>query len=850
MGEMFRSDKMALCQLYLQPESAYTTLSELGELGVVQFRDLNEGLTVYQRRFIAEVRRCEEMERQINYLQKEMEKFGMICEEPEIAIRDEIRAPPQRELAHLESRLENAEKELDELTQNERDLSKNYLELTEMKYVLENSHDFFNDRELMHMDAKAGGEGGASLLFVAGVIERERVQGFQKMLWRVSRGCVFFRHADIEKPVKELATGREVYKNAFIAFYQGDQLNTKVKKICTGFHASLYSCPRHHTERDDMLKGVINRLADLQTVLNQTEDHRKRVLFGIYKDIMTIFFKVVKMKAIYHAMNNFNTDLTNKCLVGEAWTSKRDIEIVRECILQGSIASGCSVHSFMNLIETDEEPPTLNRTNKFTYGFQMLIDSYGVSSYREVNPALYTIITFPFLFAVMFGDLGHGCIIALFGIWMVADEKRLGAKRSNNEIWNIFFGGRYIIMLMGLFSMYTGFMYNELFSISINVFGSTWKNFYNESTVMDPSNSYLQMDPKSDTYDVYVMGIDPVWYAADNRIIFTNSFKMKMSIIFGVVHMVFGICISVVNFFHFKKAVNIVLEFIPQILFLILLFGYMAFMMFYKFVKYTAQPPENNFPDEYTYLTPGCAPSVLILFINMVLFKPASGYAPKDHCDALMYGGEVTVQTAFVIVALICIPWLLLAKPLYIQAARSIKAKRSGQHMEYDVTIENEKNHTFTEIDIEVDNKSVKSEKRAEASHSHSHEDEPMSEIWIHQAIHTIEYILSTISHTASYLRLWALSLAHSQLSDVLYTMVWRIGTGDHGYAGCIILFFIFAIWAALTIAILVMMEGLSAFLHTLRLHWVEFMSKFYTGAGVSFSPFSMKRILNSIGGD
>lgn len=165
----------------------------------------------------------------------------------------------------------------------------------------------------------------------------------------------------------------------------------------------------------------------------------------------------------------------------------------------------------MNIINTHEDPPTFNRTNKFTKGFQILIDAYGVASYREANPALYTIITFPFLFAIMFGDCGHGIIMFLFGLYMVLWENKLLAKKIESEIWNIFFGGRYIILLMGIFSIYTGFVYNDVFSKSMNIFGTKW-NASNYGVLEGSVEDTFQLDPTWDyTQKPYFIGLDPVW---------------------------------------------------------------------------------------------------------------------------------------------------------------------------------------------------------------------------------------------------------------------------------------------------------------------------------------------------
>lgn len=834
MGSLFRSEEMTLCQLFLQSEAAYACVSELGELGLVQFRDLNPDVNAFQRKFVNEVRRCDEMERKLRYLEKEIKKDGI----PMLDTGENPEAPQPREMIDLEATFEKLENELREVNQNAEALKRNFLELTELKHILRKTQVFFDEQEHAGLNptesmtralisddniARQSALGPVQLGFVAGVILRERIPAFERMLWRACRGNVFLRQAEIETPLEDPSTGDQVYKSVFIIFFQGDQLKTRVKKICEGFRATLYPCPEAPADRREMAMGVMTRIEDLNTVLGQTQDHRHRVLVAAAKNIKNWFVKVRKIKAIYHTLNLFNLDVTQKCLIAECWVPVLDIETIQLALRRGTERSGSSVPPILNRMETFEDPPTYNRTNKFTKGFQALIDAYGVASYREMNPAPYTIITFPFLFAIMFGDTGHGLIMFLFGGWMVLKEKPLAAKKSDNEIWNIFFGGRYIIFLMGLFSMYTGLIYNDVFSKSLNIFGSNWMINYNRSTIQH--NKDLQLNPSSEDYVdyPYPFGMDPVWQLAENKIIFQNSYKMKISIIFGVIHMLFGVVVGLWNHMYFKKRMNITCEFVPQVIFLMALFFYMVLLMFIKWIKYG---PKNELIEG-----PGCAPSVLITFINMVLFKPA---AKVGQCEPYMYGGQGGLQKFLVVVALLCVPWMLLAKPILMMR------NRKKQHYQLN-------NHGAENGDVEASMGTLQqSGGVTQNTGGHKEEEENMMEVFIHQGIHTIEYVLGSVSHTASYLRLWALSLAHAQLSEVLWNMVMRNGLAREGWDGGIVLYAVFGFWAVLTVGILVLMEGLSAFLHTLRLHWVEFQSKFYAGLGYSFQPFSFEIILDA----
>ncbi|CAK5109844.1 unnamed protein product [Meloidogyne enterolobii] len=146
MNSIHRSEEMCLVQLFLQNEAAYLCVAELGEIGLVQFRDLNAEINAFQRKYVREVRHCDEMERKLRFLEREIKKDGIVM----VDTGENTEVPLPRETFDLGATFDKLESELREVNQNEEMLRKNFAELTELKHILRKTQQFFDEVEYEH----------------------------------------------------------------------------------------------------------------------------------------------------------------------------------------------------------------------------------------------------------------------------------------------------------------------------------------------------------------------------------------------------------------------------------------------------------------------------------------------------------------------------------------------------------------------------------------------------------------------------------------------------------------------------------------------------------------------------
>lgn len=655
-------------------------------------------------------------------------------------------SPSAAEIDELADKSQQLENRISSLNESYETLKKREVELTEWRWVLREAGGFFDrargqteeirhsidgdDAPLLHdVEERGAGEAAAdrsfsvmNIGFVAGVIPRERIAAFERILWRTLRGNLYMNQSEIPEPIINPETNEETSKNVFIIFAHGKEIIAKIRKISESMGADLYSVDENSELRRDQIREVNSRLSDLASVLRNTKSTLDAELTAISRNLAAWMVIIKKEKGTYGALNKFSYDHQRKTLIAEAWAPTNSLGLIKSTLQDVNDRAGLSVPTIVNQIKTTKTPPTYIKTNRFTLAFQTIIDAYGTMKYREVNPALPAIVTFPFMFAVMFGDAGHGLILLCAAIAMIHWERKLQRSKLD-ELFSMIFYGRYIVLMMGIFSIYTGLLYCDAFSKELPWFKSMW-----EWDVKDEKDGG-GIGPTSHRVEgyTYPFGLDWRWHDTDNDLLFSNSYKMKLSILLGWCHMTFSLIWSLTNARYFKTPIDIWGNFVPGMIFFQSIFGYLAFCIVYKWS--VNWPARGQNP-----------PSLLNMLIYMFL-QPGK----LEDSSAPLYRGQASVQVVLLLMAVVCVPILLFLKPFYLRwehnKARALGYRGIGESTRVSALDDDDDEEGRT---LNGGRESFGDDEDGIAmitqdiGHGEEHEEFEFGEVMIHQVIHTI----------------------------------------------------------------------------------------------------------------
>lgn len=375
-------------------------------------------------------------------------------------------------------------------------------------------------------------------------------------------------------------------------------------------------------------------LREIQKISRNPAIEHTTSLFELYKLFLN------KEKSLYASLNKLKKD--DKLYHGYCWIPRTDKIKVDEDLREIRDKNvNIEIPTFTLVSEHHVKPPSLFRNNEFTWAFQEIVNTYGIPSYKEVNPAVFACVTFPFLFGVMFGDIGHGFVLFLAGAVMcLLNDWFIARAPAAEAILKV----RYLFLLMGFFATFCGIVYNDFMAIPIFAMDTCYETHEDPH---HPGHKHATLVEDC----VYPIGIDPTWYLAHNELTFMNSLKMKISVILGVMQMSLGVSMKAFNATYFKNKLDLLCEFVPQIILLLVLFGYMDLMIICKWMTdFTGRESQ--------------APSVITNMINMAL----SGGEIDKGTVAVVGDDEFQegLSVFFLIVALICVPWMLAVKPIII----------------------------------------------------------------------------------------------------------------------------------------------------------------------------------------
>ena len=528
------------------------------------------------------------------------------------------------------------------------------------------------------------------LYTIAGFLDLDKIEELESLIWeKTEEKCLILKKLFQDRFSVVIVTLKE---------YQND-----VEGVLKGLNFDILE-PREKNLREvrERLKLIKETEEGLQRDLNKIGDER-------FKDLLVAREIVQIEKNTQEIMLNFGK--TDRIYVIEGWIPTKDVDDLVEEIENAS--KGYVVIRIYKP-KPDENVPVLLQNPKIFKPFESITNMFGLPSYTEIDPTPIMAVTFPLIFGLMFGDVGHGFVLALAGLGLIT------LKKGNKSLWN--FG--MILLYCGILAMIFGFLYASVFG-NEKILSNLYESWGIGRTYTIAGGETLRALWRIPSHDIeYMIGI---------------------ALFVGVLHMGVGLIVNAVNNVH-EKGFGTIVHSLSKIWF---------------------------FCGEVTIIA------------SLFKFK-----IPFFQDIARMYpliGAATLTET-------ILNPILLFG--IYIPVGLMLMSELIHGLQQFSIK------KLFGLLG------------------------EGLFEIF--------ETFSMLLSNTISYSRIAILAVIHAMMCLAIYEIAGIEAISDIFILSILII-------AGGNILVLVL-EGLIVFIHTIRLHFYEWFTKFYSSGGIEYTPFKIER--------
>ena len=218
----------------------------------------------------------------------------------------------------------------------------------------------------------------------------------------------------------------------------------------------------HKGTPSEIIKSLNNTIEDIKQNIEKQRTRITQLHASYEHQLQTLLWRVRTSRLLADAMGHFGKLQYTYVVVGWVPSSKlealtQELKLASKNILIDGNPSKRLGMQNLNIPISLQNPGILG-------SFQQLVTTYGRPRYEELDPTVLMAITFPLLFGAMFGDVGHGLVLALFGLLLAS--RKVPALRSMS-------GLGIVVAACGFSATLFGFLYGSIFGYE-NVIRAIW----------------------------------------------------------------------------------------------------------------------------------------------------------------------------------------------------------------------------------------------------------------------------------------------------------------------------------------------------------------------------------------